>query len=343
MLLIDALFRFSAVGLLLLMTFVAVRDLARSTSVYLLLLTNVCLLCFLLGQMPAGFQLPLPWRVPLRLTDTLLVPVTWLFVLSLFEKDFMLRRWHLGVAGVVVGAMLAERAVWLGWLTGLPAWWPLLIVVSTLWLAGHMLYTTLTGRQDDLLEARRRSRLYLVYLIAFSIVLAVVLGSVWLSRHQTTVNAISLWFPIVAMGLWLFQATPTALRFYRAEAPSETLSHRDAELVRALNNAMQEDHIYLDESLTVAKLAAALGVAEHRLRALINHQLGFSNFSTYVNSVRVSAVMQALAQPENADVPVLTIAYQHGFNSLPPFNRAFKKLTGVTPTEYRKNIAISKN
>ena len=44
----------------------------------------------------------------------------------------------------------------------------------------------------------------------------------------------------------------------------------------------------------------------------------------------------ALADPSQAEVPVITIAMDAGFQSLGPFNRAFKATTGVTPTEYRK-------
>jgi len=50
-------------------------------------------------------------------------------------------------------------------------------------------------------------------------------------------------------------------------------------------------------------------------------------------------VMAALADPAQEAVPILTIAMDAGFQSLGPFNRAFKATTGVTPTEYRKSKA----
>ena len=46
--------------------------------------------------------------------------------------------------------------------------------------------------------------------------------------------------------------------------------------------------------------------------------------------------MAALADPGQAEVPILTIALDSGFQSIGPFNRAFKAQTGVTPTAYRK-------
>ena len=51
---------------------------------------------------------------------------------------------------------------------------------------------------------------------------------------------------------------------------------------------------------------------------------------------RIEEAKAALADPAQAEVPVITIAMDAGFQSLGPFNRAFKATTGVTPTEYRK-------
>jgi len=43
-----------------------------------------------------------------------------------------------------------------------------------------------------------------------------------------------------------------------------------------------------------------------------------------------------LADPARRDRPVLTVALEAGFQSIGPFNRAFKAATGLTPTEYRR-------
>jgi len=81
-------------------------------------------------------------------------------------------------------------------------------------------------------------------------------------------------------------------------------------------------------------------VPEYRLRRLINQQLGYRNFNAYLNEWRLDEAKQALSDPEQRDVPVSTIALDAGFQSLGPFNRAFKANTGLTPTEFRSQ-AIS--
>ena len=99
---------------------------------------------------------------------------------------------------------------------------------------------------------------------------------------------------------------------------------------------MTQQHAYRAENLTVASLAARLGVPEYRLRRVINQRLGHRNFNAYVNGFRLDETRAALADPAKRDRPVLSIALDAGFQSIGPFNRAFKAATGLTPTEFRR-------
>jgi AraC-like DNA-binding protein len=82
-------------------------------------------------------------------------------------------------------------------------------------------------------------------------------------------------------------------------------------------------------------LAARLGEQEYRLRRVINRAMGHRNFAQFLNSYRLAEVKQALADPAQREVPILTIALDAGFGSLGPFNRAFREAEGMTPSEYR--------
>ena len=99
---------------------------------------------------------------------------------------------------------------------------------------------------------------------------------------------------------------------------------------------MAGERIYRHEGITIGTLATKLAVPEYRLRRLINQQLGYRNFNVFLNNHRIEEAKAALADPSQAEVPVITIAMDAGFQSLGPFNRAFKATTGVTPTEYRR-------
>jgi AraC-like DNA-binding protein len=118
----------------------------------------------------------------------------------------------------------------------------------------------------------------------------------------------------------------------------QTPAANDAELalVDALLKLMSDERAYRRENLSVASLATQLAVPEYRLRRVINQRLGHRNFNAFVNGFRVEEARTVLGDPASRALPVLTIALETGFQSIGPFNRAFKAATGFTPTEYRR-------
>ena len=110
----------------------------------------------------------------------------------------------------------------------------------------------------------------------------------------------------------------------------------DAESLTALRRLMEHDKAYREEGLSIGTLAGKLGIPEHGLRRLINQRLGYRNFNAFLNGYRLDDVMTALADPAQEAVPILTIALDAGFQSLGPFNRAFKTQAGMTPSEFRR-------
>lgn len=124
----------------------------------------------------------------------------------------------------------------------------------------------------------------------------------------------------------------------RIEPQAEPLSDDPADLAlaTALQRAMAEDRVYQREDLSVATLAAHLGVPAYRLRRVIHQRLGHRNFNAFVNAWRLDQARAALADPQRRDEAVLSIALDAGFQSIGPFNRAFKATTGLTPSEFRR-------
>lgn len=91
---------------------------------------------------------------------------------------------------------------------------------------------------------------------------------------------------------------------------------------------------YRTEHLTLKMLATKIGMPEYRTRALINSTLGYRNFNDYINQLRIEeATQRLLAEPHT---PILNIALDIGYRSLSSFNRAFKDITGHSPSEYRR-------
>lgn len=103
-----------------------------------------------------------------------------------------------------------------------------------------------------------------------------------------------------------------------------------------LETLMSKDQVWKEEGLTIASLALRANIPETQLRRLINDCLGYRNFPSYVNAHRIAAAKARLSDPGEARVSISTIAYDIGFASLGPFNRAFKEEAGVSPSEWRR-------
>lgn len=111
----------------------------------------------------------------------------------------------------------------------------------------------------------------------------------------------------------------------------------DEELIKiktALENLMDSQKPYLDSELNLIRLAEMLSVSTHHLSYVINTGFG-KNFFQYVNEFRVDHAKKLLKE-SNSKLSILGIAYESGFNSKTSFNTTFKKLTGQTPSEFRK-------
>ena len=140
----------------------------------------------------------------------------------------------------------------------------------------------------------------------------------------------------LAMGvLFLHGRAPL---FGPMRAPDATADPRamaaDRALLAKLDAAMASG-AWRSEGLTIGVLARDLATPEHRLRRLINLRLGHRNFADFVNGYRIAAAKDRLADPAQAETTIAVIAFDLGFGSLSPFNRAFRATTGATPTQWR--------
>ncbi|WP_240946003.1 helix-turn-helix domain-containing protein [Pseudomaricurvus alkylphenolicus] len=116
---------------------------------------------------------------------------------------------------------------------------------------------------------------------------------------------------------------------------ANTLSEVPDGLLEQLTHLMERDFVYREMGLTIGQLANRLELPEYRLRKIINAGLGYRNFNDFLNTYRIREASQRLADPDEREVAVLTIALDIGFRSLSSFNKAFKDSLGQTPTEYR--------
>ncbi|MEX0316274.1 MAG: helix-turn-helix domain-containing protein [Allomuricauda sp.] len=102
-----------------------------------------------------------------------------------------------------------------------------------------------------------------------------------------------------------------------------------------INQLMVKEKKYLNENLSLRELAAYLEADPNLISFVLNKHLN-SNFHDFVNKFRVEEVKNKLNDPANKNLTLLGIAFESGFNSKTTFNRVFKQVTGLTPTEFQK-------
>jgi AraC-like DNA-binding protein len=105
--------------------------------------------------------------------------------------------------------------------------------------------------------------------------------------------------------------------------------------VEKITLLLENDHVYRGMNLNRARLAALAGISEYHLSRVINNFFGKS-FNELINSYRVEEAKRRL-QSEPTQITI--IGFEAGFNSIASFNRVFKTMTGMSPSEYRAQAA----
>jgi AraC-like DNA-binding protein len=294
------------------------------------------------------------WQAPILAVCAGNSVVFWLFARAVFDDGFEPRWRHAAVWAVLAGLGLLEFLVLVP--ARSPAAVPLgaALSLASLGFAILAVVQTVSGWRADLIEGRRRLRALVVSGVAGYI--AIVGTAELLLRGRpppltaaalnaaglAAASALIAWSLLRVAGKDLFPEPPAALsppaasvapkkpRELEGEAP-------DPKALAALDRLMAVERIYRQEGLSIGILAAKLKLPEYRLRRLINQRLGHRNFNAYLNHYRVEDAKVGLADPAQAEVPILTIAMDAGFQSLRAFNRAFRTETGITPSEYREH------
>ncbi len=286
------------------------------------------------------------WKAPiiaLALGNTV---VFWLFARALFDDGFKFRWWYVSIWVAMVALGLVQIFVLLPTRSAPADGVRLALSLASLFFATLAVGQSLVGWRADLIEGRRRLRMFVVgttacYIAVIGVAELILRGSPP-PALASTANAVGLvamaaamvWPLLRVAGDGLF-ANPSGVPVGAHDAAG--VEPPDPKLVDALERLMTTERIYRQEALTIATLAVRLGLAEYKLRRLINQGLGYRNFNAFLNRYRIDEAKTALADPAQAEVPILTIAMDAGFRSLGPFNRAFKAETGVTPSEFRRD------
>lgn len=269
----------------------------------------------------------------------------WLFSRSIFEDEFRLRPWMIWLAGVVIMIQFGLFFLNNFYRSELSqAAFKLIHIFKyaiSLCFVILAISAALAGREADLINSRLKFRSSFILLTAVLIALTLLTELVF--QEEEVPAWLELMQKLTFAGLtfyFAFRQLELKPNFFIEQSvqPSTTRPPViDQELLDRLTDQMEVEEIWETDGLTIRQLAEVLNVKEYKLRKTINQHLGFRNFNDYLHSYRIKRSCSLLTDPQQQDLTILEIAYQVGYNSIAPFNKAFKQTTGLTPTEWRRS------
>lgn len=150
----------------------------------------------------------------------------------------------------------------------------------------------------------------------------------------------------------IFKVSPQTFSVFKEPVPEEPLADEETgkadlpgneeleQLKEKIHAFMLKARPYTNPRLSLNELAGKLKLPPHTLSKAIND--GFEkNFFDFINTYRIEEFKSRVEDPKNRHFTLLALAYDVGFNSKTAFNRSFKKITGVTPSEYFQGIQMT--
>lgn len=288
------------------------------------------------------------WAWPLTALCVTKAAWFWLFARALFRERAPVHPWHLAACGAIAASGAWQQLVFLehyraGNATLVESVFGLgfdaVLLVFVLLALGE----AARGMEVDLVEKRRRLRVAFTVVTGGYLVLSLVVQSLNVLLDTSTApvlrqaNMALIALASLGAGWLLIEVRRDSWLEPAREAKGQPLDEDERVLLGRLEHAFQAERIHLEDGLTIGTLAERLGTAEHVLRRVINRGTGYRNFNDFLHAWRIREACDELARPEQARLPVLTIAMKVGYGSVGTFNRAFKARVGMTPTDFRRS------
>jgi len=119
------------------------------------------------------------------------------------------------------------------------------------------------------------------------------------------------------------------------------MQYLDKEKVNAVKEQiaalMEKKAVYLQHNFSLQNLSEELNVPYYQLSAIINRETQM-NFNDYLNSYRVQHCIKRMKNGESKNITLEALGYECGFNNRNSFTQSFKKVTGLTPSAFVKQL-----
>ncbi|PKF75439.1 helix-turn-helix domain-containing protein [Chryseobacterium sp. PMSZPI] len=111
-------------------------------------------------------------------------------------------------------------------------------------------------------------------------------------------------------------------------------------LFEKIETAMKQDMLFKDIKFNLSKLSVVLDINSSYISKAIRYK-GYSNFNTYLNIYRINYIKKLFTEIDFQKTTLMYVYTEAGFSNQSTFNRVFKQIEGITPSEYiQQNLKI---
>lgn len=313
-------------------------------------------LAYLLCSWPDFASFNALLRLPLLALCLMSAPLLWLALRAVFEDDLRASPWAVAAVAALVALAIVLGGMAMSGVGGLISGIGHKMVL--IGFAAASVWAVLKDWRSDLVPQRRLLRSWVTASLGAYVLLVLCVELVYMpSRAPAWLELVNLGGIVGLTGvlavicarhpLELWMGPPVAklveLPARHADSalpasaelpltPAPVALDRKAAISARLNKAMVGKRAYAQEGLSLAQLAEQIDATPVQLREVINQALGYRNFNDFLHHYRIDEAAQRLLVQ---DLPILSIALDVGYGSIGPFNRAFKQIKRVTPSEFR--------
>ena len=320
-------------GFLLFIYLINLKKGNRKLNVYLSLI--LLGLTIRIGKSILGYYIPLEaWQKNIGISGSLIVgPFLWFYGIILFQKSKTLSKSHyLHLLPFTLFALLLSFIPSNG---DFETFWNYGIVVFH--LAIYLIVSWLTLIRSSSETKSKRSKWYRNILIGVTLIWLYYLGNFLNLKLHYVWGPIFYSFLIYAFTYLFLNRDNFDLEKYENSSLDKDSS---IALFKSIKKLFEKENLFLEPNISLNTLSEKLSKSSKEVSQSINEN-AHQNFREFVNTHRIEKAKTLLVNMDRKHEKIATVAYDSGFGTVTAFNVAFKKSTGLTPSEYRKeNILI---
>lgn len=260
-------------------------------------------------------------------------PFLWLYLRSLFQKDFKIRALH--YLHFTLSAFMLGAVFFVDQLRGL---YELAVYQILIYLiaVGYLVYE----HQYKLEQAKHwRTWIYLLIGGVFAIWAAFTF-QLYFSTPLSYIGVTAIaTLVLYSLSFWMMRRSKVL--DHQFDVGNEHTSDQAFEsLGQRILEEMEVQKRFQDPQLSISKLAKHLNTPNHQVSKAVNAYFQ-KTFPELLNTYRIKAASEMLENPEFQHLSIEAVAYECGFQSISAFYASFKKSNQMTPAQYRKQYSIA--